>query len=62
MKIVRLDGQQRIREKAVARAEDDHAIASGRVSVADMRQRNEFLHGCEMAAAKIEFGARLPVA
>jgi hypothetical protein len=62
MKIGLLDGQQRIREKAVARAADDLAIKSGQMSVNDMRQRNEFLHDCDMASSKIEFGDRLPIA
>lgn len=48
------DPEQRIREKQLAREQDERDLAEGKVSAAELQQRNNFFVGFDLRNAKFE--------
>lgn len=53
------DPEQRIREKQLARAQDERDLAEGKVSAAELQRRNSWFSGFDIRRAKIEIRIRM---
>ena len=48
------DPEERIREKQLAREQDDRDLREGRVSAEELPTRNSFVHGLDIENARLE--------
>jgi len=48
------DPEQRIREKQLAREQDERDLAEGKVSAAELQRRNSMFSGFDLSLAKFE--------
>lgn len=48
------DPEERIREKQLAREQDERDLRGGRVSAEELQARNSFVHGLDIENAKLE--------
>jgi hypothetical protein len=48
------DPEQRIREKQLAREQDERDLAEGKVSAAELQRRNSWFSGFDLSLAKFE--------
>lgn len=60
MRVSYFDPAQRAAEKAAARRADDEALASGRVSAAELNQRNFAFAHVDFSKARIDFSDHIP--
>jgi hypothetical protein len=51
--------EERIREKHLAREQDQRDLREGRVSAKELRARNSLVHGLDISGAEIDFGKPL---
>lgn len=53
MSVRYFDPEERIREKQIAREQDERDLHEGRVSAEELQQRNSFVRGLDIRSAKL---------
>lgn len=54
MSVRRFNPEERIREKQLAREQDERDLLEGRVSAKELQERNSFVRGLDIRNAKLE--------